>query len=470
MSITVDKLIDEISNRENLDLFERSGMYRAQISREEIVAYLKTEPDKIDCLANLLNLHEIKDIISSVNNDAYKTKLLLTCNYESTEEVLEVLPYVEDEYLRTLILYKAIYENRENREIDFNEYVDWYYEFKNQEVFFKGTEEEQALEIAGIQENEVKKAMLGRIKNKDNREKIIQSMTRYVEDDIEEAALLSEKMIKEFLESHGGLTEEMRERMEIIFRSVDMYYTDRFRGTVTYGEADHLFKRIEISDYIENNPMRLLQAIIHEYAHTFSNAEFRRNGHITQLTYEEGIADLFSDMVINEYFSKHPSVVLGNEELKPELPYIIDTGYKKHHGWTRTILYPLSRNGSDIEAINQFLLGDKNIFWDMTLGEHFSDRYSKDYMGNPIIEDYNMPSCLEIYEAHKDEFYDIDKDSIYYRQNFMLPAFIIQEKVENLGEQNIAEIFDEGRAFNHIFINNIYFGGRKLYEISRRRV
>lgn len=468
--IASSDVVEIISSRENVDINDKLGIYKAAFSDEEIIEYLKTKPAHIDCLGAILTLDEVKDVLSEIDDDVYKAKIVLSCNYRRQDNVVDTLPYIEDEYLRTLVLYKVIYENREKYEIDVGVNVEAYSDFLKQEVFTSGTEEDQTEAIIVETENEVKKGMLSRIKSKENREKIIQSMTRSVDDDLEEMVLLSEKMIKDFFESHGGLTEDMQERMEIIFRSVNVNYTDEFRGTSTYGQADHLFKCMKISDEIANKPMRVLQGIIHEYAHFFSCDEFRRNGYIANLTYEEGIADLFSDMVMNAYFSKYPTIMLNNQEITQTVPYVIDTGYKSYNGWTRTMLYPLSKEGEDIEAIRQFLLGDKNLFFDMTLGENFSERYTKDYMGNPIINHNDRATCLEIYEANQVAFHDIDKDSIYYRQNFMLPAFVVQEKVENLGEQNIAEVFDEGLSFNHVFINNTYFGGRKLFEVSRKRV
>ena len=66
----------------------------------------------------------------------------------------------------------------------------------------------------------------------------------------------------------------------------------------------------------------------------------------------------------------------------------------------------------------------------------------------------------EIYESKMMNFSNIDFKSIYAKRNYILNAFEIQNRLKDI------YILD-GDSYLATYVGKEYFGGRKIYEISR---
>ena len=281
-----------------------------------------------------------------------------------------------------------------------------------------------------------------------------------INENIKEETLLVQKMIMEFFEDKcpSNFTEEKKELIEKIFSKVEVYYSD----ISSNGIANYNRKTIEIKERLRLNPARVLSYLIHEYAHLFSNRDYKENESTSNDIFEEGVADTFADLVFNHYMEKHSEIIVNGNKLHVSLPYESPSCYKFHNGWIRTMLYPLEKDNKDIEALTEFLLGDKMEFFKMTMGEEFVKDIEL-YEQNNVI---NVPlGYKNLYMQHEEAFHGIDKNSFYYRKNHILPAFIIQEKVEDITDVNVYEL-PNGDKFTSYFINHFYFRNRKIYEIS----
>lgn len=110
-------------------------------------------------------------------------------------------------------------------------------------------------------------------------------------------------------------------------------------------------------------------------------------------------------------------------------------------------------------TLAEYELGDKNKYLEMVLGKEIASKKTKDYFGNSQI----MTSAEEIFNAHRDEFRNIDKDSIYFRRNWLLPEYILQNRLEDKGINLLHR--PEGR-YICTYIASQYFNDRRLYEID----
>ena len=210
----------------------------------------------------------------------------------------------------------------------------------------------------------------------------------------------------------------------------------------------------------QDNINRNLGFLIHEYAHLFSNFEFAFTKESPQKTIEEGMADVFADLVINHYLDKYKKVELDGKKIRIDKPYVTYSGYNFENAWSRTILAGLVSTNKDFEAVGEYLLGDKLKFAEMVFGKEITKTKEITFFGMPIIN----TSKFELYNSPKLDFSNIDKNSIYYNRNYILPLFQIQNKIKN--QKNIMN----RSSYSAIYIADKYFEGRKFYEIPKEEL
>ena len=142
-----------------------------------------------------------------------------------------------------------------------------------------------------------------------------------------------------------------------------------------------------------------------------------------------------------------------------EYPYVSFTAYIKENAWQRTMLYALESDGQDKIALAEYQLGDKNKYLDMVLGRETEKKKIRDGFGNPIYS----TSAEEIYNANQEKFKVIDKNSPYYRRNWILPEYILHDRLKDKGI-NLLGCTDE--RYECSDIASKYFDNKRIYEID----
>ena len=163
--------------------------------------------------------------------------------------------------------------------------------------------------------------------------------------------------------------------------------------------------------------------MIHEYSHLFIKYSNKTTHTLTSYAVEEGSCDLFADLVINYYLEKHHQIQLGERRVRIDYPYSVYSRYDFENAWQRTILAGLQGKGKNpIEALSEYMLGDKYKYVEMYLGKEKAQTKELDQFGVPNCE----TSYDELYQSKEMDFSNIDKNSIYARRNYILPMFEIQ--------------------------------------------
>ena len=288
------------------------------IPQEQLIEYINNKGQESDKILNFLvnrntyrwnsNLLESQaNIMESLNSDLDRAKLLL---YGGD---IVFLPYVEDLYYRNQIVKsKSEYDFKID---DLLSEIEVYDEHKKNISEIKD-EKSKAEYISLIEDNDMKQALLETLTEKDNRKIVIDSLERDVDPEIASLDELARTMITEFLEDRLGknYTDEMKERISIVFNRTNVYLR-KLESNVN-GNANYIFKSIIISSKHKYNTNRNIGFLIHEYAHIFSNLLYCYTGDSPEFTIEEGMADLFADLVINHYLDKHKNIILDEKKLE----------------------------------------------------------------------------------------------------------------------------------------------------------
>jgi len=467
----------------NTDLLEGLELNESQrvsflfhTSKTGILEFLKTQPEKyiytdyefrLGPLINHLSDVQINELFGEID-DSYKAKLLLSANIA---ELSQLFPYLSglDEYMQMQIVCAKHKDSSQSVEFA-TEKIDNYSTLKSK--MLELPEEERAnfllnldytselSDIGGYEDvNDIKRSLLNYIDNAEDRDNIIQSMTRYVAPELEEYVGMAEQMIEEFFDNHCELSMEEKERMKMALKinfELESYAEDSTRGT-----SYNLKHLVTISSNHMEDPNSVIFYVLHEMSHILSLSNFRKDAYNCGNTFEEGIADVFAQSVLTEYLDNHGELELGGgiiskENLEKALE---ETGYKFENGWIRSMLYALEQQGMDFLGIKEFLLGKKETFFEMVLGKEFMERFSRNHNGEPENVGFRYE---DLYGLNSQYFQQINTNSIYYDMNYILPGFIMQERCD----EDIIGVMGRREFFNNVFIDKTYFGGRKLYEVS----
>ena len=412
----------------------------------------------IENISKSFNLENIGEIFTCLEKDLDKTLLILNSTQMTKEEKETVFQVIENEYYRSQIV-KQIHSN--NFETD--KLVQQVLEFDvlEQKLDKISAEPEKAKFIANLRDNNVKIQFLKQIKEEKNRKFIINNLKHKVDPIIKPYTDLVMNMIKEFFEDKLGdkLDIQKMERLEIVFNTTDIALTDL--GNMLSGETYHLYQKIIINSRHKENANQIIGILLHEYGHAFSKYNYLYTLYSPPEKIEEGTQDLFAELVINYYIEKHKNIYIGNKKIRIDYPYISYSSYDSENAWQRTMLYPLSQEEGKAElALSEYLLGDKNKYLEMTLGKERAKSHHKDIFGNPDVN----TSWREIYEANPQSYNNVNRKSIYYRRNYLIPIFELQKRLEN----DDIDFFGmrDGETYKCEYIGNVYFKGRKLYQIS----
>lgn len=412
-----------------------------------------------ELLADIKENSDLKHFIMQIDDDFEKAKMCVKLAIRDSN----IVENIDDAYLRTIVLTNGEYTEKyglnyiENFLGNMQKYKD-----AKERLDELETEEEKTGYIINLSENNMKIEFLKSIKNKDNRDKIIDSLQNVIQPELKTRVELVQKMITEFFEDSLGeyFIDEKREIMEMTFKRINVMHSKNLEFS-TNGMARYYFDDILMNPRNARNPNLQIEFLIHEYGHLLSNFYGKESGYFAgkSKVLEEGMQDLFSELVVNHYMEKHGNVELEGRKIRMDYPLISHSRYHIENGWQRTMLYPLQKEGLDIIALAEYQLGDKNKYLELTLGKEIADKKPRDSFGNPNIN----TSQKEIYEAHKEAFSDIDRTSIYYTRNWLLPAIELQTRLE---DKEIDLLNLSGEKYYCKYIAEVFFEDKKLYEIE----
>ena len=420
---------------------------------DRIKEYLSTKPEDISLCMNALTYEEADEFLTTFDDEFYKARLLLSIETDGAS-LAKLFPHIEDEYVRAQLTVSKHTDERFISKEDTEEKIANFLKLKDE--FLKLPEEERADFLCNLptseekriyrENNEIKKSLLKHIQNPVDRQRIIESMERYVSPDMLEYANLAETMLREYMEDNFDLTPTQKEKFEIVLRTNDVFFTT-YESSGTTGQCQHVEKNITLAERSRGDNKNIIVDLLHEYSHGISMSEFLQSSYTIGKTFEEGMADTFAEQVANYYFTKHPEVTLYGESFRPELPLVSQSSYLYQNGWVKTMLYPLEETKQDKRAMQEFLLGDKKVFLDMAFGEGYSQSIEQDYLGNPLNPEENADRLLE---THIDEFRIRRSESLYMKKNDRV-LYFIEEAIDRRGFRSMKErIQNENIIFGEV--------------------
>ena len=432
-------LVDEIGEEKVCAYIERNGLASSQIKQ---------------FIADRSDFNYIEEMMGYFKEEKVKTEIALLNGNPF------LLQFIKEPFYRSLITKQITFEGALAPE----DLIEEMYEYDEHKAKIDGmeSEEEKANYISSIDNNPMKDIFLEKISNKENRDKIINSYNKEVEEDIEGINTLVQSMIKEYFEDNLGdkLSEEQKEKLKTIMNSTSVLFGDLdygINGKAFYSDG----RLIMISERHRNNKNMAIGILIHEYAHQLSNINFQITGLSQTFSIEEGMADLFGDLVVNHYINKHEEVLVDGRPIRISKPYTTRSGYDFEAAWPRTMLAGLESSGKDKEAIGEYFLGDKLKFSEMVFGKENAQNRIQDEYGSVNLD----TSYEELYYSSELDYSNIDRDSIYYKRNYILPAFELQARLK--GKVNIIDEFMVGNCTMAEDLSYIYFEGKEFYEVSK---
>ena len=432
------------------------GKLLSLINKEKAFQYINENGKSSDIIIQYLSkcnsIQLLEEAMESILSDYNRAKILV----QGGSDVF--LPYITDQYYRTQIV-------KSHSEFDFDEQelIDEMEEYNSHLNYIKTLDDDKsrAEYIAKIENKDIKQSLLTEIYEKKSRDIVINSFSRYVDPQIASLDNLSQTMIREFFEDTlgDGFTDDKKERLEIIFKRSDVVF-ENLEPNIN-GRANHVFKNIKISNTHKNNTNRNLGFLVHEYSHLLSMYDYAYTKNKPEHSIEEGMADTFADSVINHYLEKHKNIILDGEEIRVDKPYVTYSGYDFENAWARTMLAGLEPSGKDKEAIGEYILGSKSKFTEIVFGKEIAETKDRTHFGMVEIK----TDREELYYSPELDFSSIDEESIYYRRNYILPLYQIQNKVKD--EADVVGVLSEGKSYYASYISDKYFAGRKFYEVPK---
>lgn len=370
----------------------------------------------------LENFEDFDKCISKAEDDYAKTimTIALPCNME--EKTL-YYNYIKDEFCRMKITEGwDIYEAKNNQEL--RKFIQLQipkieeYKQKCDELKKCKNEDEKTKYIIDVQDNDMKISLLSNIKENTNREKIFASFNRYVDKDTKELDRDVRTMIWDFINDHynGKIPKDKKEHLMMSLQRTNCKL-GVFDDKCVNGHADYMANEIVlINDFKKMSEMRKRELLIHEYAHMMSTNKFKQNIDSFNYKIEEGNADLFAEMVINHYMEKN--------KIPQREPYVTSSAYNDENALVRTLLYPLQSKGKDKDAIMEYMLGDKEKYYEQVLSKDKVNELPRGYYGQLYVGE------LDVYDAYKEHEGEYDKqlNSIYLKRNDIIDNIIEKDK------------------------------------------
>ena len=397
-----------------------------------------------------MSLEERKTLLAKVD-DIKKTEILLA--FGKSGEFIDAFNSIDDIYMKKLVLLNWN-DPAANPSAELVKKLEKYAQI-SQEFNSILNEEGRAIFLERIRDKIVKYSLYEKINNFYNRQTVIDSFINEVSDEISEEVAIAQMMIKDFLRDTYGekYNKQMNQDVECVFSRTDVKLVDLDEDKK--GEAHSVTDEILISK--ESDKGKILYYLIHEYGHLLSGMHSKMNIFLTHSGVEEGMQDLFAELVINHELEKNGKDRIRKIKSNIELPFVSQSIYDNESSIVRTCLYPLEtrNNGEDLDAVLEYELGKKEEFYKKIFGREKFETFTFDPYGNRII---NM-NLSEEYNSHKEEFKVLNRDSIYLRRNNLLPMLIV------LARANM-DRYDSLKNATSEEIENAFYNGKSKEEIS----
>lgn len=412
----------------------------------------------IEILINEENKKEFKNLTDKEKIEKLYKKVIRSL---AIDEKINIILDLENEDIKLYIL-KLIKEmNLEKRKIIKKVCK---YEKIVKKIKRLKTDEDKTEFILSIDDNYIKIELLKYVNLNKNRDRIINSLKCTIDPELKNRVQLAQEMITEFCEDlSNNFDKEKQENMEMAFFSTDVrFFTnkEKQKNLRIKGYAKCIKKEISIKK--EENIKESLYTLIHEYGHMFNLAKVINLCKYRSNAIDEGTQDLFAEMVINHYIEKHGHIIIiDGKKIKFEYPVINNSGYYFENAWQRTLLYPLQEEKKDIDTLIEYQLGDKNKYIKMV----FQDKILKKIQENCYTDMLSTFSQSDIYNSSK-AYKKINKDSIYYRRNWLLAAFQLQNRLNEKGVN--VNILDN--KIDSIDLAKKYFKGKRIDEIESQEL
>ena len=483
----IEKILEnsELSEETKLLLFNL-------ISKEEILKYLKTKPTEelAVVIGKKLSKKDINELVLEIDDDIYISRFLISFNEIDVTIIDDVLKHIKDIYLRGKVFEKneGISPGKEECLQQIEQYEKIKSEFlkletEDEKVRFLINLKSDTENYESINEfNKIKKSLLQYIKEQNNRKAVIESMESIIEENLIEYVDVAQKMILEYFSSQTELTQEMQEKIEMLFRSCSVKTADLSEEIITRGNnagekgGVHGLYRLANNIIEINSSLRerdILTTLLHECGHAlvaFSLRDepwnyMRRNSE-KGFDLEEGIVEVFAHQVFNYYFEKHESLTINSEEINKEE---IGHSYEEFCVIIQTLLAPLAKDKKDVNAFGVYLFGNPDEFY---------KTINVEWLLSNLNENINLSREQKerLYEETIKRINKIDIDSAYFKENDILQDFYkiyqvagndleqaykfldLIESIENCYRENDEELMVTD-------MNNL-MGNRSLYNIS----
>lgn len=403
------------------------------------------------------NYANINDFIENFKSERIKTELVLL------NGGVFVPDSIKDHFYRAQMVKKCELKQELVPELLINEMEE--YDTYREKIDSIETEEEKAEFISHINNNKMKEVFLQKLDKKENRNKVIESFDRYVDEDLKGLDELAQKMMIEYFEDTLGdkFTEEQRENLKLVMNSTDVAFSelsDNINGRAFFYDN----RVILINERHKNNKNMIIGLLLHEYAHQLSYRNYYYTGKKHTFEIEEGMADLFSDSAINHYIDKHEEVLLDGKPIRISHPYEAYSGYNFEAAWPRTMLAGLESSGKDKEAMGEYFLGSQVRFAEMIFGEDNAKKRIVDEYGTVDLN----TSYKELYYSSELDFSSINRNSIYYRRNFILPVFELENRLQ--GKADIIDRISSGNPYIAEQVSRLLFEDKGFYELSKEEL
>ena len=214
-----------------------------------------------------------------------------------------------------------------------------------------------------------------------------------------------------------------KKELNKVFNGVYVGYS---KGLLTLGEANYTGQYILINKKIMNDKKEVISCLVHEYTHMLVNRQFKKKPVVPNF-FAEGVADAVAELVINWYFSKHPSVVVGDKVISYDLPYCIDSKYVEEDSYVKTMLCVLADKGKLKSSLSELVLGDLHVFFQNLLGKEAAK--NSIVVNKKDIENINV-DCFDFYYDNIDKFKDLDIDNVFALRNRTLLLFKLCAKYD----------------------------------------
>lgn len=249
---------------------------------------------------------------------------------------------------------------------------------------------------------------------------------------------LAQKMIMNFFQGtlKNDFSSEKKEILQMVFQKVKIEYGNMNPDiSEDAGEYDNEEEKIIISNNEPEAVKYYVQTLIHEYGHSLSYFDFYITGIHINPVIEEGMVELFKDLVID-----------FNKDINIEK---YDT-YKDETAITRTIMAGLHESKKDIQVMAKYLLGGTDKEKSGFLEEAFGDSaYRVDFLENENLSFRNI-EINRMYEIVadllKNKNFSNKIPKIYTKNNPLLIFCRVQNIVPNIFDEYFYEKEARGKV------------------------